>query len=68
MEKRYQVFISSTYLDLKDERQAVMQALLAQKCIPAGMELFPAADEGQWALIRRVIQDCDYYLVIIGGR
>ena len=37
-------------------------------CIPAGMELFPAADEEQWAFIRKVIDDCDYYLLIIGGR
>jgi hypothetical protein len=32
------------------------------------MELFPAADEEQIAFIKRVIDDCDYYLLIIGGR
>jgi len=37
-------------------------------CIPSGMELFPAADEEQWEFIKRVIDDCDYYLLIIGGR
>ena len=37
-------------------------------CIPAGMELFPAADEEQWEFIKKVIEDCDYYLLIIGGR
>lgn len=37
-------------------------------CIPAGMELFPAADEEQWEFIKRVIDDCDYYLLVIGGR
>jgi hypothetical protein len=37
-------------------------------CIPAGMELFPAADDEQWEFIKRVIQDCDYYILIIGGR
>lgn len=68
MEKRYQVFVSSTYADLHDERQEVMQALLELDCIPAGMELFPAASEDQWTLIRKVIDDCDYYMVIIGGR
>ncbi len=45
-----------------------MQALLELDCIPAGMELFPAADDDQWTLIKRVIDDCDYYIVIIGGR
>lgn len=68
MEKRYQVFVSSTYLDLQTERQQVMQALMEMDCIPAGMELFPAADEEQWEFIKRVIDDCDYYLLIIGGR
>src|SRR5712692_11805208 len=66
-EKRYQVFVSSTFQDLQEERQEVMQALLELDCIPSGMELFPAADEDQWSLIKRVIDDCDYYIVIIAG-
>jgi hypothetical protein len=68
MDKRYQVFVSSTYEDLKEERQEIIQALLELDCIPAGMELFPAADEDQWTLIKKVIDDCDYYIVIVGGR
>lgn len=68
MDKRYQVFVSSTYADLKDERQKVIQTLMEMDCIPAGMELFPAADEEQWEFIKKVIDDCDYYLLIIGGR
>ena len=68
MEKRYQVFVSSTYTDLLEARREVMQALLELDCIPAGMELFPAADEDQWSLIKQVISDCDYYIVIIAGR
>lgn len=68
MEKRYQVFVSSTYADLQAERQEVIQALLELDCIPAGMELFPAADDDQWTLIKNVIDDCDYYIVVIGGR
>jgi len=68
MEKRYQVFVSSTYADLKEERQHVIQVLMEMDCIPAGMELFPAADVTQWEFIKRVIDDCDYYLLIIGGR
>lgn len=68
MDKRYQVFVSSTYEDLQEERKEVMQALLELDCIPAGMELFPASNDDQWTLIKRVIDDCDYYLLIIGGR
>lgn len=68
MEKRYQVFISSTFRDLQDERRQVVQALLELDCIPSGMEAFPASDETQWELIKRVIDACDYYVVIVGGR
>lgn len=68
MEKRYQVFVSSTYADLKDERRKVIQTLMELDCIPAGMELFPAADEEQLEFIKKIIDDCDYYLLIIGGR
>ena len=68
MDKRYQVFVSSTYEDLQDERKEVMQALLELDCIPAGMELFPASNDDQWTLIKKVIDDCDYYILIIGGR
>lgn len=68
VDRRYQVFVSSTYLDLRQEREEVIRALLELDCIPAGMELFPASDEERWELIRRVIDDCDYYIVIVGGR
>lgn len=68
MDKRYQVFVSSTFQDLEEERQEVMHALLELDCIPSGMELFPAANESQWNLIKKVIDDSDYYLLILGGR
>lgn len=68
IEKREQVFISSTFKDLVEERRAVIQTLLEADCIPAGMELFPASDEEKWNLIKRVIDLCDYYVVIVGGR
>ncbi|MCG2798859.1 MAG: DUF4062 domain-containing protein [Cellulomonas sp.] len=67
-EARHQVFVSSTYVDLIEERRTVIQALLELDCIPAGMELFPAADADQWTLIREVIDLSDYYVVIVGGR
>jgi len=68
VDKRYQVFVSSTYQDLREERQEVMQALLELDCIPSGMELFPAANEDQWTIIKKVIDDCDYYIVVCAGR
>lgn len=68
MDKRYQIFVSSTFADLREERQQVIQTLMEMDCIPSGMELFPAMDEEQWEFIKRIIDDCDYYLLIIGGR
>lgn len=68
IDKRYQVFVSSTYKDLQEERQEIMQALLELDCIPSGMELFPAANDDQWTLTKKVIDDSDYYIVIIAGR
>ncbi|AHW65306.1 hypothetical protein CGLY_14350 [Corynebacterium glyciniphilum AJ 3170] len=68
IEKREQVFISSTFKDLVEERRAAIQTLLEADCIPAGMELFPASDTEKWDLIRGVIDLCDYYVVIVGGR
>ncbi|WP_102798850.1 DUF4062 domain-containing protein [Bowmanella denitrificans] len=68
MDKRYQVFVSSTYTDLLEERAEVMQALLELDCMPSGMELFPAANEEQWEWIKKVIDESDYYLVILAGR
>jgi hypothetical protein len=67
-EKRYQVFISSTFRDLVAERQAVIKAVLELDHMPAGMELFPATDDGAWRLIQDVIDASDYYLLIVGGR
>lgn len=68
MDKRYQIFISSTFSDLKEERNKVMQTIMSLDCIPAGMELFPAMDEEQFEFIKRIIDDCDYYLLIVGAR
>ena len=65
---RYQVFVSSTYEDLREERQQATQAILESSCFPSGMELFPASDDTQWELIKRIIEESDYYIVIVAGR
>lgn len=68
MKKKYQVFISSTYEDLKEERVAITQCLLDNNCIPVGMEQFPASNMSQMEYIEKMLDDCDYYILIIGGR
>ena len=68
MKKMYQVFVSSTYEDLIDERIKVLNALLSFSCIPAGMELFSAGSDEQFDYIKRVIDRVDYYVLIVAGR
>lgn len=68
MNKKYQVFVSSTYNDLKDERLAVSQLLLKMGFIPVGMEQFPASNMSQMEYIKMMLDDCDYYLLILAGK
>ena len=67
-ERKLQIFVSSTYSDLKEERQAAVEAILSSGHIPAGMELFSAGDESQLTVIQRWIDESDVYLLILGGR
>jgi hypothetical protein len=64
MKKKYQIFISSTFKDLKEERDLVIKSILEMGHIPVGMEMFSAGETQQWKLIQTQIDDCDYYVVI----
>lgn len=65
--RKFSIFVSSTYEDLKDERQATMGVALENDFIPVGMEQFHAAPVDQWSIITKMIDECDFYLLIIGG-
>lgn len=67
MNKRYQIFISSTFKDLEEERKLLIQTILRKGYYPAGMEWFPGIDEEQFEYIKQVIDDSDYYVLILGG-
>lgn len=68
MNKKYQIFISSTYKDLIDERNKVRDVILSMYHFPIGMEMFNASDEEQWDIIKETIDSSDYYILIIGKR
>jgi len=68
MNKRLQVFVSSTFTDLVEERQSAVSAILKAGHIPAGMELFTAGDKSQLEIIKRWINESDVYMLILGGR
>lgn len=68
MVTKYQVFVSSTYDDLKEERDRVIQGILEMGHIPVGMEMFSAANDQQWKIIAKHIDESDYYVVIVAHR
>jgi hypothetical protein len=68
MKKKLQIFVSSTFTDLLDERQAAVQAILRAGNIPAGMELFSAGNKSQLDTIKKWIEESDIYMLILGGR
>ena len=69
MTKRLQVFISGTFEDLKEERQAAAEAILRKRCFPAGMNLFagPSVDTFE-SIIKPWINESDVFLLLVGGR
>ena len=67
-DRKYQIFVSSTYTDLQEERTQLLFAILKLNYIPAGMEFFTAIDEEQMQYIRRVIDESDYYVLLMGAR
>lgn len=68
MDRKYQIFISSTYKDLIPEREKVRDVILSMYHFPIGMEMFNAADEEQWEIIQETIDSSDYYILILGKR
>lgn len=67
-DKIYQVFVSSTYEDLKMERQEVMAAVVSTGNVPIGMEYFPAGDAAPFDYIKKQIDGADYYILIVAGK
>lgn len=67
-QRKYQFFISSTYTDLVEARQTVAASLLQQGHFPVGLELYPTEENDIWSVIQQQIAECDYYVVLVGGR
>lgn len=68
MNKKFQIFISSTYTDLVKARSKTSEIILSMYQFPIGMEMFSAGNSDQWTLIKRTIDISDYYLLLIGHR
>jgi hypothetical protein len=68
MDRLFTCFVSSTFLDLREERQRLARVLLRNECVPLGMETFPSVGKGQWSLIEDSIQAADFCIFMVGGR
>lgn len=68
MKKKYQIFISSTFEDLKEERSRAIMEILKLGHIPIGMEMFNPDDDEQWIQIQKNIDEADYFLLIVANR
>lgn len=65
---KYQIFLSSTYEDLKNERSNVVETILKMYHFPIGMEMFSADNESQWNVIQSTIDTSDIYILVLGHR
>ncbi|GHV82912.1 hypothetical protein AGMMS50212_02520 [Spirochaetia bacterium] len=65
---KYQIFIGSTYEDLKDERECIIWEILKSENIPVGMENFSASNDRGWDTIQKTIDSSDIYILLLAGR
>lgn len=68
MDSTYRFYISSTFLDLKEERKAVMEVISSLNQIPVAYEFFPASNESTFSIAKDFIDSCDYIIMIIGTK
>jgi transcriptional regulator with XRE-family HTH domain len=66
--RSYQVFVSSTFADLRPEREAVQKSLRKAGYFVTGMEDFAASPGTAWDLITSFIEQSDYYLLVVAAR
>src|SRR6476620_8208791 len=67
-DRKYQVFISSTFSDLADQRRVTLDAVIDRGHMPVALERFPAADSAVPYVIQKAIETCQIYIVILGFR
>tara|TARA_B100000614_G_scaffold174260_1_gene155632 strand:- start:23381 stop:24400 length:1020 start_codon:yes stop_codon:yes gene_type:complete len=68
VDKRYQVYISTTYPDMQSARQALMLPLLDLGLMPMGMDMHSGESHNLMPVVQRMIDDSDYFVILLGGR
>jgi hypothetical protein len=68
IERKYQIFISSTFKDLPDHRRHVLNAIVDRGHMPVALERFSSHAEPVPDVIKRAIEQCQIYVLIVGSR
>src|SRR5271167_3019111 len=66
-DRRYQVFVSSTF-DLQQERKAAVEAVFERGHLPIALERFSPANESDQEVIRLAMERSQVYLAVVGHR
>lgn len=66
--RKYQVFISSTFDDLKEHRQQATLGIVKVGHMPIALENYTPECEAAFKVIEDAIDDCQFYVVILGHR
>lgn len=65
---KYQIFVSSTFVDLIEERKIAIKAILKSENFPIDLGSLVADDKKDYQVIENAIADCDFMILIIGFR
>lgn len=68
MRRKYQVFISSSFIDLEAERKELFMTTLSDGNIPFGMELLKPGYQRGLDTIKRKIEESDIFVILVGAR
>jgi hypothetical protein len=66
--RKYQVFISSSFVDLEEARDKLIAATLRQDHIPFGMEMLKPGAVRSLDVIEQKIKESDIFVVLVGAR
>lgn len=68
LQQRCQIYISSTYMDLAEERQTVIETILHLGQFPMGSEFLKATNGTQFDAISKCIRESDCVILIVGEK
>jgi hypothetical protein len=68
MDKRFQVFISSTFSGLNEQRKQAIEVVFERGHIPIALERFSPANNSDLQVIKKAIADCQIYILILGHK